>query len=102
MITLNHFLILGALLFCIGLYGALSKRNAISVLMSLELMLNAINLNLVAFAKFTTPGVFTGHVFAIFVIGIAAAEVAIGLALIVAVYRDRVTTNLDDFNWLKW
>ena len=102
MITLNHFLILGALIFSIGLFGALSKRNAIAVLMSIELMLNAINLNLVAFAKFTTPGLFAGHVFAIFVIGVAAAEVAIGLALVIAVYRDRVTTNLDDFNWLKW
>jgi len=102
MITLNHFLILGALIFSIGLFGVLSKKNAIAVLMSIELMLNAININLVAFAKFTTPGQFTGHVFAIFIIGVAAAEIAIGLALVIAVYRDRVTTNLDDFNWLKW
>jgi NADH:ubiquinone oxidoreductase subunit K len=102
MITLNHFLILGALVFSIGLYGVLAKKNAIAVLMSIELMLNAINLNLVAFAKYTTPGQFAGHVFAIFIIGVAAAEIAIGLALVIAVYRDRVTTNLDDFNWLKW
>ncbi|MBU7005442.1 NADH-quinone oxidoreductase subunit NuoK [Phosphitispora fastidiosa] len=102
MIGLEHFLILSGTLFCIGLFGALAKRNAIAILMGLELMLNAVNINLVAFARYVTTGILTGHVFAIFVIAVAAAEVAVGLALIVAIYRDRISVNVDDFDWLKW
>lgn len=102
MITLNHYLILGAVLFCIGLYGALAKRSAVAVLMGIELMLNAVNINLLAFNRFLTPDKMIGHVFAIFVIVVAAAEVAVGLALVINIYRDRSTTMVDDFDWLKW
>lgn len=102
MIGLNHFLILAGALFCIGMFGALSKRNAIAVLMGIELMLNSVNINLVAFSRFVTPKVLTGQIFAIFVIVVAAAEVAVGLALIFAIYRNRVSVNVEDFDWLKW
>ncbi|NLW25157.1 MAG: NADH-quinone oxidoreductase subunit NuoK [Clostridia bacterium] len=102
MITLNHYLLLSAMLFCIGLYGALAKKNAIAILISIELMLNAVNINLVAFTKYLTPGVFTGQIFAIFVIVVAACEVAIGLAIIVAIYRNRTTTIVENLDWLKW
>jgi NADH-quinone oxidoreductase subunit K len=102
MITLNHYLGLSAILFCIGLFGALSKRNAVAVLMSIEIMLNSVNINLVAFTKYLTPSNLTGQVFAIFTIVVAAAEVAVGLALVIAVYRDRISVNLDDLDWLKW
>ncbi len=102
MITLYHFLILGALVFAIGLYGALAKRSAVAVLMGIELMLNAVNINLLAFNRFLDPVDVVGNVFAIFVIAVAAAEVAVGLALIINIYRDRLTTNIDDLDWLKW
>jgi len=102
MITLTHYLVLSAILFCIGLFGALSKRNAVAVLMSIEIMLNSVNINLVAFAKYLNPGNLTGQVFAIFTIIVAAAEVAVGLALVIAIYRDRISVNLDEFDWLKW
>lgn len=102
MIGLNHFLILAGALFCIGMFGALSKRNAIAILMGIELMLNSVNINLVAFSRFVTPKVLTGQIFAIFVIVVAAAEVAVGLALIFAIYRNRVSVNVEDFDWLKW
>lgn len=101
-IGLNHFLILSALLFCIGLYGTLSKRNAIAILMGIELMLNAVNINMLAFSKYVTPGQLIGHIFAIFVIVVAAAEVAVGLALVINIYRDRLSVNVEDFDWLKW
>jgi len=100
MVTLNHYLLLAAALFCIGLFGALSKRNAIAVLMSIELMLNAVNINLVAFSHFLADT--AGQVFAIFVIAVAAAEVAVGLALIITIYRDRRSVEVDDFDLLKW
>lgn len=102
MITLQHFLILSAVLFCIGLYGAVSKRNAISVFMSIELMLNSVNINLVAFNNFLKPDVLAGHTFAIFVIAVAACEVAVGLAIIISLYRHRKSTTVDDIDLLKW
>lgn len=102
MITLNHYLLLSALLFCIGLYGALSKKNAVAILICIELMLNAININLVAFTKFLTPGEIVGQVFAVFVIVVAACEVAVGLALVIAIYRDRSTVEVENLDWLKW
>ncbi|MHB8170859.1 MAG: NADH-quinone oxidoreductase subunit NuoK [Thermincolia bacterium] len=102
MITLTHYLVLSAILFCIGLFGALAKRNAVAVLMSIEIMLNSVIINLIAFAKYLTPGDLTGQVFALFIIAVAAAEVAIGLALVIAIYRDRISVNLDEFDWLKW
>jgi NADH:ubiquinone oxidoreductase subunit K len=102
MVSLEHYLILAACLFSIGLYGALAKKNAVAVLMGVELMLNAVNINLVAFNKFLAPQDVTGHVFAIFVIVVAAAEVAVGLALVLNIYRERLTTSVDDFDILKW
>ncbi len=102
MIGLQHYLVLSALLFSIGLFGALAKRNVIAILMSIELMLNAINLNLVAFSRYVSAGEVVGQLFAVFVIVVAAAEVAVGLALVITIYRDRLSTSVDDFDWLKW
>ncbi|MDD2586758.1 MAG: NADH-quinone oxidoreductase subunit NuoK [Syntrophomonadaceae bacterium] len=102
MIGLTHYLLLGTVVFCIGLFGVLSKRNAIAVLMSVELMLNAVNINFVAINKFITPNDVTGQLFSIFVIVVAAAEVAVGLALIISIYRHRKSVDLNDFNLLKW
>ncbi|MCL4441982.1 MAG: NADH-quinone oxidoreductase subunit NuoK [Firmicutes bacterium] len=101
-VSLYHYLILSAILFGIGLFGVLAKRNAIAVLICIELMLNAININLLAFNKYMTPGDFVGQIFAIFVITVAAAEVGVGLAIIIAIYRNKLSVNLDDFDWLKW
>lgn len=101
-ITLEHFLAVAAMLFCIGLYGVLTKRNAVAVLMGVELMLNAVNINLVAFNRFIAPQDFIGQLFAIFVIVVAAAEVAVGLALVICVYRIRDSVHVDDLNLLKW
>jgi NADH-quinone oxidoreductase subunit K len=101
-VSLYHYLILSAVIFGIGLFGVLSKKNAIAVLICIELMLNAININLVAFNKYMTPGDFVGQLFAIFVITVAAAEVGVGLAIIIAIYRNKLSVNLDDFDWLKW
>lgn len=101
MIPLNWYLILAAALFCLGLYGVLSRRNAIAVLMGVELMLNAVNINLVAFNRFVTPALVVGQVFAIFVLAVAAAEAAVGLALIIAIYRARDSVNLEDADLMK-
>ena len=102
MITLNDYLLLSAAVFCIGIFGALVKRNAISVLMGIELMLNSANINLVAFNHFVRPDVLSGHVFAIFVIIVAASEVTVALAIILSVYRHRKAATVDDINLLKW
>ena len=102
MITLTHYLLLAAALFCIGLFGAIAKRNAISVLMGIELMLNAANINLVAFNHFLKPAILTGHVFVIFVIIVAASEVTVGLAVILSLYRHNRTVSVDETNILKW
>ena len=102
MITLNHYLVLGAVLFVIGAYGVLSRRNAVGILMGIELMLNAVNINMVAFSHFITPDEFLGQVFAIFVITVAAAEAAVGLAIIIAVYRNKAMIETDRINILKW
>jgi NADH-quinone oxidoreductase subunit K len=101
-ISLTHYVILSALLFSIGLFGVITKRNAIAVLICIEIMLNAVNINLVAFSKYITPTDFTGQIFSLFVITVAAAEVGIGLAIIIAIYRNKLSVNLDDFDWLKW
>ncbi len=102
MIPLSWFLIVAAILFCIGLYGALARRNAIGILMGIELMLNAVNINLVAFWRYVTPASLTGQVFAIFVITVAAAEAAIGLALIISIFRNRETVIVEDVDMMKW
>jgi NADH:ubiquinone oxidoreductase subunit K len=102
-VALDHVLIVGGILFGIGLYVALAKRNAVAVLMGVELMLNAVNLTLVAFARFIeSPHPLDGHVFAIFVITVAAAEAAVALALAVAIYRHRETIDVDRINLLRW
>ncbi|WP_027718728.1 NADH-quinone oxidoreductase subunit NuoK [Desulfovirgula thermocuniculi] len=101
-VGLTHYVVLSALLFAIGLFGVLSKRNAVAVLICIELMLNAVNINLIAFSKYITPTLFIGQLFAVFVITVAAAEVGVGLAIIIAIYRNRLSVNLDDFDWLKW
>ncbi|NJP09406.1 MAG: NADH-quinone oxidoreductase subunit NuoK [Leptolyngbyaceae cyanobacterium RU_5_1] len=99
---LQYFLILAAALFCIGIYGLINSRNAVRVLMSVELMLNAVNLNLMAFSNFLDPQTIKGQVFTVFVIAIAAAEAAIGLAIVLAIYRNRDTVDMEQFNLLKW
>ncbi len=101
-IGLEHYLILSAVLFSIGLYGALTKRNAIVILMSIEIMLNAVNIAMVAFSRFIVPTLLTGQVFAIFIIVVAAAEAAVGLAIIIAIYRSRETIESTDINLMKW
>ena len=102
-VELEQVLIVGAVLFAIGIYVALTKRNAVAVLMGIELMLNSVNLTLIAFARFVeSPRPIDGHVFAIFVITVAAAEAAVALALAVAVYRFRNTIDVDKINLLRW
>ena len=97
--TLNNFLILGAFLFCTGVYGVLARKNSVLVLMSIELMLNAVNINLVAFSAYTrTVG---GQVFALFLITIAAAEVGVGLAIVLLIYRNSHAVDLDTVDQMR-
>jgi NADH-quinone oxidoreductase subunit K len=102
MIPLEWYLFVAAALFCLGLYGALSRRNAIGILMGVELMLNAVNVNLIAFWRYVAPGSLAGQVFAIVVITVAAAEAAVGLALVIAIYRTRKTVIVEDIDLLRW
>jgi NADH:ubiquinone oxidoreductase subunit K len=101
-------LVFSAALFAIGVYGVLARRNAVLVLMSIELMLNAVNVNLVAFSKAIKTGLAatgaatTGQIFALFVITVAAAEIGIGLAIVILIYRNRDSINVDEVNLLKW
>jgi len=99
---LEHFLVLSAVLFSIGLYGALAKRNAVIILMCIELMLSAVNITLVAFSRYIVPVELTGQIFAIFVIVVAAAEAAVGLAIILAIYRNRQDIDATKINLMKW
>ena len=101
-IGLEHYIVLSGLLFSIGLYGALAKRNAIIILMSIELMLNAVNIALVAFSRYIVPAMLTGQVFAIFIIVVAAAEVTVGLAIIISIYRNRETVDTTQIDLMKW
>ena len=110
-VTLDHYLTLSAVVFAIGLYGALAKRNTVAILMCIELMLNAVNITLVAFSRYLqVPEVgqagvvsqLTGQVFALFVVTVAAAEAALALAIILAIYRSRRTVNVEEVNLLKW
>ena len=101
-IGLEHYLILSAILFSIGLYGALAKRNAVVILMSIEIMLNAVNIAMVAFSRYIAPSLLTGQVFAIFIIAVAAAEAAVGLAIIIAIYRSRETIESTKIDLMKW
>jgi NADH-quinone oxidoreductase subunit K len=102
MIPLSWYLILSAALFSIGLFGVLARRNAIAILLGIELMLNAVNINLVAFWRYLDPVRITGQVFAIIVFAVAAAEVAVGLALVISVYRNRKTVVADELDMMKW
>ena len=102
MVPLEWYLGLSAMLFCVGVFGILSRRNAVSLLMGIELMLNAANINLVAFGKFIHPEALTGHVFAVFVITVAAAEAAVGLAIVLADYRNAAQMHVDKINIMKW
>ncbi|MDI6769648.1 MAG: NADH-quinone oxidoreductase subunit NuoK [Anaerolineales bacterium] len=101
-IPLSWFLILSAALFSIGFFGVLARKNAIAILLGIELMLNAVNINLVAFWRYLDPAKMAGQVFAIIVFAVAAAEVAVGLALIVSVYRRRQTVVADEVDLMKW
>ncbi len=102
MTPLHHYLLLSGLLFAVGLAGALTRRNAIIVLIGIELMLNAANLNFIAFWRYQPhPEAATGLIFVLFSIGVAAAEAAVGLALIIAIYRHYRTTNVDEIDTLK-
>ena len=101
-IGLEHYLILSTVLFSIGLYGALVKRSAIVILMCIELMLNAVNIAMVAFSRYIVPLLLTGQVFAIFIIVVAAAEAAVGLAIIMAIYRSRGTIDTTQIDLMKW
>ncbi len=99
---LNQFLVLGALLFSLGVYGLLVRRNAVMVLLAIELMLNAVNINLIAFEAVLRSPEAVGQVFAVFVITVAAAEVGIGLAIVLLIFRNRATANVDDFDLMRW
>lgn len=99
---LNQFLILGAFMFSLGIYGLLVRRNAVMVLLAIELMLNAVNINLVAFEAFLQSAELGGHIFAIFVITVAAAEVGVGLAIILLIFRNRTSANIDELDLMKW
>ncbi len=100
-ITLTHYLVLGAILFCLGVYGAISRKNAIGILMSLELVFNAVNINFVAASRWQPGGGTPGQLFALFVIAAAAAESVLGLAIILAIYRRRVVVNADEMDLMK-
>ena len=99
-IPLQYYLVLSAILFSIGVVGVLTRRNAIIVFMSIELMLNSVNLTLVAFSAFM--GNSTGQVLVFFVMAVAAAEAAVGLAIVIALFRNKQTVNIDEINILKW
>jgi NADH-quinone oxidoreductase subunit K len=100
MVTLQHYLVLSAALFCLGVIGVMFRRNLIVILMSLELMLNAVNLTFIAFARFLNS--IEGQIFVLFIMVVAAAEVTVGLAIVVAVFRQRGTVNVNDVNLMKW
>lgn len=102
MIPLSWYLFLAAGLFALGLFGVLARKNAIAILMGVELMLNAVNVNIVAFWRYLTPENVSGQAFAVMVFAVAAAEVAVGLALIISVYRRRKTVSADEINLMKW
>ena len=102
MVPLSWYLVLAAALFCVGIYGVLARKNAVAILMSIELMLNAVNINLVAFWRYLTPDVPSGQMFTIIVLTVAAAEAAVGLALIISIYRRRNTVIAEEIDLMKW
>ncbi|MEP0806090.1 MAG: NADH-quinone oxidoreductase subunit NuoK [Chloroflexota bacterium] len=102
MVPLSWYLIFAAALFSIGLFGVLSRRNAVAILLGIELMLNSVNINLAAFWRYGDVRLMAGQVFAIIVFAVAAAEVAVGLALVISVYRSRRTVVADEIDMMKW
>ncbi|BEV35251.1 NADH-quinone oxidoreductase subunit NuoK [Synechococcus sp. M16CYN] len=100
--SLQAYLLVAAMLFCIGVWGLINSRNAVRVLMSIELMLNGVNINLMAFSSYVDGDLIRGQVFAVFVITVAAAEAAVGLAILLSLYRNRVTVDMEQFNLLRW
>jgi NADH-quinone oxidoreductase subunit K len=100
-IPLEAVLVLAAALFCVGLFGALSRRNMVGILMGVELMLNAVNINLIAFWRYLEPRFITGPTFSLFIIAVAAAEAAVGLAMVIAIYRTWLTVNADSVDSMK-
>lgn len=101
-VGLPHFLALSAIVFCIGVFGMLTRRNAVGVLMSIELMFNAVNITLVAFAKYITPQAVTGQVIAVFTIAVAAAEATVALAIVLLIYQHHRGIDVDRVNFMKW
>jgi NADH:ubiquinone oxidoreductase subunit K len=102
MIPINNFLILSTILFSLGMYGVLARRSAVLIIMSVELMLQAVSINFIAFAVYLFPEAFTGLIFAVFVITVAAAEVGLALAIVLRLYRNRGTANVDEADLMKW
>jgi NADH-quinone oxidoreductase subunit K len=102
MIPLSWYLFFAAALFAVGLFGVLARKNAVAILMGVELMLNAVNVNLVAFWRYRASDLIAGQAFAVIVFAVAAAEVAVGLALFISVYRRRSTINADELDLMKW
>ena len=102
MVPMENYLVLSGILFSLGVYGVLARRNAVLVLMSVELMLNAVSLNFVAFSAYLDPDKATGIVFAIFVIAVAAAEVGLALAIVIRLFRNRSTVNVDEAATMRW
>jgi len=102
MIPIQHFLVLSSIIFSLGIYGVLARRSAVLILMSIELMLQAVSINFIAFAVYLYPEQFTGLIFAIFVITIAAAELGLALAIVLRIFRNKATANVDEVDVLKW
>ena len=102
MIPIQNFLVLSSILFSLGIYGVLARRSAVLILMSVELMLQAVSINFIAFAVYLSPDQFTGLIFAICVITVAAAEVGLALAIVLRIYRNKATANVDEADTLKW
>jgi NADH:ubiquinone oxidoreductase subunit K len=102
MIPINNFLILSTILFSLGMYGVLARRSAVLIIMSVELMLQAVSINFIAFAVYLFPEAFTGMIFAVFVITVAAAEVGLALAIVLRLYRNKGTANVDEADIMKW
>ncbi len=102
MVPMENYLVLSGIIFSLGVYGVLARRNAVLVLMSVELMLNAVSLNFVAFAAYLDPDKATGIIFAVFVIAVAAAEVGLALAIVIRLFRNRSTANVDEAATMRW
>ena len=102
MVPLANYLVLSAVVFALGLYAVVTRRNGVAILMGIELMLNAANINLVAFNKYAAPGAVQGQIFALIVITLAACEAAVGLALVLAAYRSLETIHVDEINVMRW